>query len=323
MRAIRLIDGNPACDEHYADPTLAPGEAMVRPLAMGLAHDDLARARHAAFDGVLGCELVGVVEQIQGPAPEHVPAVGDRVVASPVIPCGRCDLCKRGLPMHCRDAQLIGCVGRDGVLSELVALPAASLAAVPEGVDDDAAALAPVVAAALHAAQRVRIEDRPFVTILGDGPAALATAQIMARRNATVRLLGTEQGRFGLCEKWGIQHRHEEAVGLRQDQDIVVVASDAPDAVILAVGMAQPRGRVVLMRQPGRELPGAVVGEIVDRELEIIGVRGGDIRAGLDLIAKGQIDVLSLIGRRLRLDEVPRALASPACAAGLRGLVRV
>lgn len=326
MRAIRLIDGVAACDDHYRDPTLAPGEAFVRPLRLGLCHADLTRARHAAFAGVLGCELVGQIEHIDSPASErneHALTIGFRVVATPVIPCGGCDLCKRGLPTHCRDAQILGCVGRDGVLSETVALPLTALVPVPDGVDDDAAVFASLVATALHAARRVRIEDRPFITILGDGPEALATAQVMAKRNATVRLLGTEPARFGLCEKWGIPHRHEGEVGLRHDQDIVVIASNAPDAMILAVGMAQPRGRIVLMQRPTRELSRAVLNEIVERELTLIGVRGGDIRAALALIAQGQIDVLSLIGRKMRLAEVPQALANPQLASGLRGLVRV
>jgi len=323
VRAIRLIDGAPACDDRYPDPALAPGEALVRPLTMGLSHNDLIRARQGDFAGILGCELVATIEQIQSPSPEPAPAVGTRVVAMPMIPCSLCDLCKRGLPTHCRDAQILGCVGRDGVLSESIALPLNALVAVPEGVDDDAAVFASLVATALHAADRVRIEDRPFVTILGDGPEALATAQVMAKRNATVRLLGTEPTRLGLCEKWSIPHRHEGEVGLRQDQDIVVIASDAPDAMILAVGMAQPRGRIVLMQRPTRDLPRAVLYEIVDRELNIIGVRGGDIRAALTLIAQGQIDVLSLIGSKLRLDEVPQALANPDLASGLRRLVRV
>lgn len=78
------------------------GHALVRVAGCGVCHTDLAFAR----DGVrtrhplpltLGHEISGVVEA----APGRESLVGRAVVVPAVIPCGRCEACRRGRPNIC------------------------------------------------------------------------------------------------------------------------------------------------------------------------------------------------------------------------------
>lgn len=79
------------------------GEVLVRMAGVGICHTDLGVIA-APADGqlpiVLGHEGSGTVEAVG----EGVTAVkvGDRVALS-YASCGTCDICRRGLPMHCRE----------------------------------------------------------------------------------------------------------------------------------------------------------------------------------------------------------------------------
>lgn len=293
------------------------GEAVVRVTRFALGGRDLA-GRDG--DGTIpGSEFVGVVERVaDGPRSEAARWVGRRVVASAQIACGRCERCRGGLSNHCADRRVLGRAGRDGCAAERVAVPVRNLAEVPRGLDDDVALFAEPLSHAAHAAGMVRVEGRTYVTVLGDGCLALLCAQVMARRNASVRLLGDRPGRLELCEKWGIKHRLLDEAGRRQDQDLVFECSGLPRLVVLAPRFVRPRGTLVLAAWRGDSTPGLDVASVVEHELTVLGCRGGRIAAGLEALRSG-VDVVSLIGRRFRLSEGAAAVR----AAGEPGAVRV
>jgi threonine dehydrogenase-like Zn-dependent dehydrogenase len=183
---------------------------------------------HRGFNGVLGHLFTGVVREVNLPAdaPAALTArrglLGRRVVCTPAVSCGNCDLCRGGLPSHCRSRQVAGLLGRDGGCADLVAMPLANLHALPDSLNDERAVFAPLVASVLHTAHMLRAESRAFITVLGDSALALLTAQCLAIRNKAVRLLCDHDDAGRLCEQWGVKHRPMNDPGRRQDQDAVV-----------------------------------------------------------------------------------------------------
>jgi len=322
-------------DARAAKPEAGPGEALIRPLKVGVSPADILMARGLKEGGdlepiTLGHEFIGIVEKVARPESDGAPIsphetstlrhgkfAGKRVVASPVISCARCELCRGGLGSHCRARAILGVHGRDGCLGELCTLPLANLHVVPDSVDDDDAVLALPLAGAIGAAQRVRIEGRPYVTVLGDTAPALLCAQVMAKLNASVRVLGASEPRFTLCERWGIKHRHVNEAGKRGDQDVVIECSGTPAGLETALRLVRPRGRVVLLGDlapasapaapppPSFDLRAAVM-----REIEIIGSLGGPIGEALHLLATRQVDTTGMITRRFKLERAVDALAA-------------
>lgn len=324
MRAIRTDGATVTLDARAEAPVPGPGEALVRPTRLGVAASDLAAASGRwPFRGLLGHEFAGVVDRLwpEADKAERKRWEGKRVVGSINIVCGRCELCRAGLSNHCRERSVLGLHKRDGCFADRFTLPVRNLHEVPAGVDDDRAVFAEPLAGAIHAAQLVRLEGKPYVTVLGDGPEALLTAQVMARMNASVRLLGEHPERFTLCEKWGIKHRHASEVGRRQDQDVVVDCSGAAAGLELALRLVRPRGKVVLKTPalppaPAGDgspiAPGADLAPLVANEIELLGARCGRLADALHELASGAVDVLSLITRRMRLDDGPAALRAAA-----------
>src|SRR5690606_14517426 len=145
----------------------------------------------------------------------------------------------RGLARHCAAARMLGAT-LDGCFADAFTLPVHNLVELPASVDDDAGAFAAALADALHASTQIRLEGKPYITVLGDSATALLCAQVMSALNASVRVVGSREEHLALCEKWGVKHRPLRDVGRRADQDVVVVCDDRPDALADALRMVRP-----------------------------------------------------------------------------------
>jgi len=317
VKAIIVQAGKVAFDPERAAPSGDPGEALVRPIRAPIAEPDLDVPGGGTFTGVMGHQFVGVVEHVTPrPGFDDKAWIGKRVVGSPIVVCGKCERCRAGLSFHCPSRTVLGLFARDGCLSERFTVPVVNLVEVPRQVSDDAAAFAEPLSRALHAAHILRVEGKPYVTVLGDGVDALLVSQVMARLNASVRLLGWQPDKFGLCERWGIKHRHADEVGRRHDQDIVVDCTGTPRGVGLALSLARPRAKVVLCSRgtpiPGPERPGAQGPDLtpaINAELELLGASRGSFAESVEALASNRIETAPLITSRFRLHEGLAALA--------------
>lgn len=284
------------------------GEALIRPLRMAVTRAALEMySNRLDFHGVIGQDFVGVIEKVIGPGQKQW--VGKRVVGSVVCPCGSCDMCRGGLPDHCRKSTVLGRLGRNGCLAELFTLPVRNLIEVPPTVDDDRAVFTHAVAGAYQILRQITVEGRPYVTVLGDGLMALLCAQVMSQINATVRCVWKDVQRLAVCEKWGVKHRPLQDVGMRADQNIVVDCTGLPEGIDWAMKMVRPRGKIVL-KTPwaapnANEPPHKPIdlSPLVTHEIQLVGSNYGPINEALLAIAASKIDVLSLISRRMKLSD--------------------
>jgi 6-hydroxycyclohex-1-ene-1-carbonyl-CoA dehydrogenase len=113
--------------------TTGPGEVVVAIAGCGVCHTDLGYY----YDGVrtnqplplaLGHEISGRVVAV-GPGAEHW--TGKAVVVPAVLPCGECDLCRRGLSTICRAQKMPGNDMHGGFATHIV-IPARGLCEVDE-----------------------------------------------------------------------------------------------------------------------------------------------------------------------------------------------
>ena len=309
MRALVFNGTEPKYELGYPKPKLKSDEALIRPLRMGICATDLEICHgYMGFTGVLGHEFVGVVEKVGPTSPKHW--VGKRVVGTINCVCGECDMCRGGLPEHCRKRSVLGIAGRDGCLAEAFTLPLRNLIEVPDTVDDDHAVFTEPLAAAYQIVRQLTIEGRPFITILGDGRLGLLCAQVTSQLNATVRCIGKHPEKLALCEKWGVKHRLLEDVGRRADQDIVVDCTGSADGLTTAMAMVRPRGKIVLKTTIATESNSQPIdlSPLVINEIQLIGSRCGPFAEALAALSENKIDVLSLISRRTKLADGVEAL---------------
>ena len=309
MRAL-VFDGKQLqFDPRKTEPKLASGEAIIRPLLAGICSTDIEICRgYMNNTGVLGHEFVGIVEQVHDDCEDKAKKLaGRRVVGTINCVCGRCDLCKGGLASHCRNRTVLGIAGRDGCFADRFALPVRNLIEVPDAIEDEQAVFVEPLAAACQLLQQLHIEGRPYITVLGDGRLGLLVAQVMTTLNATVRVVGKHPEKLERCNKWGIKYRLLSDVVARADQDIVVDCTGSVSGLELAMRMVRPRGKIVLKTTVAN--PSSVdLSPLVINEIELIGSRCGPFPHALAMLADGQVDVTSLISRRMKIEQGVEAM---------------
>ena len=179
MRAAVLRGGRLEVRE-TPDPVPGPGELLLKTLSTAVCASDIHYMDHpdpddasgmfvwdADRDVVMGHEFVGEVVEVG----EDVSGVevGDRVTASPIVPCMECARCQEGRYNLCAVCWSTAIAyGRPGGFAELVQIPTAVVGAnvFPLGseVSDEAGALVEPLAVAVHAVRltpRSRVPSRP------------------------------------------------------------------------------------------------------------------------------------------------------------------
>ena len=290
-------------------------EAMVRVLLSGLCNTDLEIARgYAGFNGTIGHEFVGVVEESTDRA-----LVGRRVVGEINAGCGKCELCRAGDSRHCASRTVLGIVGRDGAHAEFLQLPAENLLVVPNKIPDEHAVFTEPLAAACGILERVKINSSDRVAVIGDGKLGLLCAQVVALSGASVLLVGKHSSKLRIVERRGIETTTPKQAAKRKRQfDVVVEASGSATGFGLALDLLRPKGQLVLKStfHGKTELEAA---RIVVDEVSIVGSRCGRFAPALDLLKKAAVDVDSLISEEYPLANGVHAMHR----AGTRGVLKV
>jgi threonine dehydrogenase-like Zn-dependent dehydrogenase len=316
MKALQVDKQNLAVNE--VDKPERGDEALVRVHLSGVCNTDLEIARgYAGFQGTLGHEFVGVVEESPGDK-----LVGQRVVGEINAGCGKCELCAAGDSRHCPDRTVLGIVGRDGAHAEFLRLPLTNLLPVPDLIVDEHAVFAEPLAAACGIMERVTIGPGNKVAVIGDGKLGLLCAQAIALSGAGVLLIGKHAEKLRIAERRGIETASPKVGAKRKREfDVVVEASGSPSGFVGALELLRPRGTLVLkstFQGPGKFDQIDQARLVVD-EITILGSRCGRLQPALDLLNKGAIDIDSLISEEYPLAQGVHAMER----AGAKGILKV
>lgn len=229
MKALVFTGPGTVEMQDVPEPVVADGDVLIHVRSAGICGSELHGVRHPGFRVpplIMGHEFAGVSDD------------GQPVVINPILSCGECDLCQRGLRHVCRQRQLIG-VHRPGGFAERVAVPVSALRPVPGGLSFDAAAIVEPAANAVHAWS---IAGRPAgarVAVLGCGAIGLVcllTALAGGAERVDVTDLSAE--RLAAASRLGATTTGPALEG-------------EYDVVIDAVGTAATRAQSVDHQRPG------------------------------------------------------------------------
>lgn len=284
------------------------GEALVKVRLCAIARSDLDLARGhrpvAHHPYIMGHEFVG--EVVEATTEAGASWVAKRVIAYLNPPCHRCLSCQNGRTWLCETGmtRALGMGVVDGALAEWVVVPESSLVEVPEQVDDQEAVFAHPLASALEAAGWVNGPPPQRVLIVGDGKLGLLTTLVFHAAGHTVSVLGRHPSRRELLWRSGIsfsgvRRAGEEGEGLsgakvvKESHSLVIDCSGHPSGLELAVDAVRPRGRIVLMSRYSEE-EGFDLRFVTEKEIDLVGVRGGRLDRSLEYLLRKRIDILPL-----------------------------
>jgi threonine dehydrogenase-like Zn-dependent dehydrogenase len=307
MRAV-VWDGSVIAVAERPDPEPGDGTAIVAVSMAGVCNTDLEIARgYMGFRGILGHELVGIVEE--GP-PEWA---GKRIVSEINFACGSCAACRQGLRRHCPTRRVMGILEADGAFAQRVAVPVANLHAVPDPLSDDDAVFAEPLAAAFEILEQLTVEPGQRALVLGDGKLGLLVAQVLQRAGATVHAVGRHRQKLDLLAARGIETSLESDYTPAKEMDISVEATGSVAGFEAAVAATRPRGTVVLKSTVAGRHDLDLAPLVID-EIQVVGSRCGPFAPALEALASHEIDVAALVSDRMPLsrgDDALRRAAEP------------
>ena len=203
--------GKPFLREEFVPDRPVAGEVTVAIAGCGVCHTDLGylydgiKTRHA-LPLTLGHEISG---EVVAAGPGQTGLIGKSVIIPAVIPCGICDVCRRGLGNICRDQKMPGNDIHGGFASH-VTVPAYGLCSVDTGRLEavnltlaEVSVLADAVTTPYQAALLAGIQARDLAIVIGVGGVGGYAVQIARALGATVVAIDVDQSKLDKLNGYG------------------------------------------------------------------------------------------------------------------------
>jgi len=238
---------------------------------------------------------------------------GERVVMVPIVNCGHCYFCLRGLPTYCIRGKFYG-LTRDGFFAQSKAMLPRSLIPIPSGVSDEEAATVEPVALALRVLNHLQPNIDDWVTVVGQGAIGLLMTQVALMKGCRVIAVDVEDYRLERAEKYGadviINAKKEDPVKLvrkltKRGSDFVIEAAGTQATVEQTPFLVRKAGKVALIGESKGYLNLEDADEVSFFTMYISPV---EYPVAIELIGRKIVDVKGLITHRFKLDEIEKAL---------------
>lgn len=318
MKAVVFSDSLKLVND-YEKPVAKAGEALVKVLMAGICNTDFEITKgYMGYNGILGHEFVGVVEEVNS---EDKTLLGKRVVGEINCGCGECDYCKQGLERHCFNRQTLGIWKKDGCMAEYVTMPIKNLLEVPENVTNEEAVMVEPLAAALEILEQLHIRPDSKVLVLGDGKLGLTIALALSGAGLDVTQVGKHSNKLEITKKQGVKTVLLNELEITKTWDVVVEATGSINGFETALSLTRPRGVLVLKSTvaSGKEFNFAPI--VID-EITILGSRCGQFAPALRLLEQKRINFKPLISDVYSVDNAIEAFEKNKEKSSIKVLIK-
>lgn len=324
-------------------PEARPGEVVVRVGANTVCGTDVRilkgeKTRGIGKDVVLGHELAGHVAEVGAGVDDGLGyEVGAPVAMYPILQCGRCYYCLRGMENVCENLRIFGNI-EDGGLAEFIRVPAkaverGNLFVAGEDRPSEELALAEPLACCINGLEKYRVEVGDTVVILGAGPIGLFHLQLALLSGAEkVIVSNPSESRRRFAESLGatvtVDPTSEDLAGLVREHtggrgaDATVICIGRAELVNDALGMTRKGGRVNVFAGLAGEGWAEIAANLIHyNEISLTGgsnCRRRDFADAMRLIESGRIDVKTMVTDRFPLVQATRAIEKSSESGGIK-----
>lgn len=289
-----LLSKPPGAELTNTQPQPVPGtaESLVKVTMAGICRTDLELTKgYMGFEGILGHEFCGIIDDNHSPLPKNTRVVGEINAG-----CGQCEWCGKGLERHCPNRTVLGIFKRNGCMAEWLALPFQNLYPIPDCISDEQATFIEPVAAVLEIFEQMKIEPMQKVCIIGDGKLGLLSALVFRERHeGEILLIGHHSSKLNRIRNLTDVRKEEEITNaMHKSWDVVVEATGSSKGLFLGMQLVKPRGTIVLKSTMAQAEPLDLTPIVID-EITVMGSRCGRFLPAISLLSKGRIALDRLI----------------------------
>ncbi|GAB2024549.1 galactitol-1-phosphate 5-dehydrogenase [Lactovum odontotermitis] len=302
-------------------PKVTKGKVRIKVSYVGICGSDLPRYFQGGvhqFPQILGHEFSGVIDKI-GPGVENLEP-GNRVVAAPLIPCGKCEMCLKGQPALCTHYSFIGS-REPGAMADYVVVPAVNCLKIPDSLSMKEAAVLEPLTVAIHGVERVKVHTGATVMVLGAGTIGLLTVLTLNAIGAgKIIVVDLNDYKLEVAKEVGgsvvinpSKMPLEEYFSEHEVPEVVFETAGSSVTQKQALQYVKKFGKTVFIGTSTRDvkLEPELFEKILRGELEITGswmsysapFPGYEWEAGLQFMTKGKIDVRPLLKGIYKLED--------------------
>jgi len=305
-----------------------PGEVTLRPFFCGICGTDLHeyamgpivipaephRLNRSVLPQILGHEFSGEIVAV-GAGVTGLKE-GQRVSVMPLLSCGTCYYCRRGLNHLCVRMACVGLSYAWGGIADLAVVPASHVTVLPDAVSDLQGALVEPAAVAAYGVDTAQVRPGDRVLITGAGPIGALAALYAASIGADVTISEVNPVRAKLAASLGVGEVVDpskvDVAAMLKDAtegigvDAVIECSGNERALNTAIDAVRAAGRI---SQTGLHTRAASIEpmKLSEHDITLTGTwcyPVTDWPRIIDLIARGRYPVEKVVTAQVPIDRI-------------------
>lgn len=308
---VAQIENNNLVIKQREDETLNGRKgALLKVLGCGLCGSDIVKlTQHISKDGtVLGHEIVGQIVDINSDTSFKI---GDEIITSHHIPCGKCEYCKNGNVSMCRHFKETNI--KPGGFSEFVFVSEEHLQNVayikPENLSYDEAVFYEPLGCCIRAVKRANLNKNSTALVIGLGSVGILMAQ--ALRAFGMKVIGCDllNSRVELLKNFGIEAFNVGEMCESINADGVFMTSGSDKALHTALKYVRDGGKILVFSSTPQNT-GYANNEIYYRELTVLGSYSpspADLKDSYEFLKNKEVQVKGL-STYYPLEQVQKAI---------------
>lgn len=344
MKAAVLEDIEKLVVKEIPKPVIDDRSILVKVGACAVCGSDIRMFHHGnnrlTPPAVMGHEASGVIVEVGREVQGF--EVGDRVSLGGDVPCGKCEMCLKGLGNNCpinyaMGYQFPGSFAEYVLLNPLV-VEHGPIVKVPDHVSYEEAALGEPLACCINGIELCKPELGDVMVVVGAGPLGILLTELGKLMGVSKTIIvNRSRPRLEVAKRFGvdvticsseentIERVLEETHG--EGANVILTACPSPEAQAETLHYAAHRARINLFGglPKGKSIVPFDANILHYREIFLFGSHGAvpsHLKKAVDLIASGRIDMKKYIGQTFPLDQAREAFQAAEDKVGMRVVLK-
>lgn len=277
--------------------------------------------QHVHYPCILGHENAGTIIEV-GSEVEGF-ALGEKIIVNPVLPCGKCWYCNKGLQNLCTDRLTYG-HHIPGGFAEYMVVPGIGLERgqvlkIPQGVSTDEIVIVELLASIVNSQEYADVTLGNTVVIIGTGPIGCLHSEVARLRGAQkIIMIDLNDERLEMAKKFSGTHFINSSVENATQKvmeitegfgaDVAIVAAPSVQAQSEGLGMLRRRGKLVIFGGVSKDDPISKFdsNKIHYDEIAVLGAFAygpNDFKRAFDLVVSKMVKMEGFITHVLPLED--------------------